>query len=60
MRFVVLTAAFQRMQVVCVDAVSLCAWFPTFRTWVLGPSKRRESPNDTAYYPRKSESSIYS
>jgi hypothetical protein len=35
MRFVVLTAAFQRIQVVCVDAVSLCDWFPTFRAWVL-------------------------
>jgi hypothetical protein len=35
MRFMVLTAAFQRIQVVCVDAVSLCAWFPTFKTWVL-------------------------
>jgi hypothetical protein len=35
MRFVVLTAAFQRIQVVCVTAVSLCEWFPTFRKWVL-------------------------
>jgi hypothetical protein len=34
-RFVVLTAASQRIQVVCVDAVSLCEWFLTFRTWVL-------------------------
>jgi hypothetical protein len=33
--FVVLTAAFRRIQVVCVDGVSLCEWFPTFRTWVL-------------------------
>jgi hypothetical protein len=35
MRFVVLTAAFRRIQVVCVDVVSLCDWFPTFRAWVL-------------------------
>jgi hypothetical protein len=34
-RFVILTAAFQRTQVSCVDAVSLCVWFPTFRTWLL-------------------------
>jgi hypothetical protein len=34
MGFVVLTAAFRRIQVVYVDAVSLCEWFPTFRTRV--------------------------
>jgi hypothetical protein len=34
-RFVVLTAAFRRIQVVCVVAVSLCEWFRTFCTWVL-------------------------
>jgi hypothetical protein len=38
-RFVVLPAAFQRIQVVCVDAVSLCEWFLTFRTRVLRPSE---------------------
>jgi hypothetical protein len=35
MRFVVLAAAFLRIQVFWVDAVSLCEWFPTFRKWVL-------------------------
>jgi hypothetical protein len=35
MRILVLTLAFQRIQVVCVDSVSLCEWLPTFRTWVL-------------------------
>jgi hypothetical protein len=34
-RFVLLTGAFQRIQFVCVDAMSLCEWFPTFRTWVV-------------------------
>jgi hypothetical protein len=34
MSFVVLTAAFQRIQVICVDAVS-CGWVTTFRTVVL-------------------------
>jgi hypothetical protein len=42
MKFMVLTAAFQRIQVVCVDAVSLCEWFLTFRTGYYGPSKSRE------------------
>jgi hypothetical protein len=35
MRFVVVTAAFHRIQVICVGAVSLWEWFPTFRMWVL-------------------------
>jgi hypothetical protein len=61
MRFVVLTAAFQRIQVVCVDAVSLCEWYATFRTWVLRSFETSGTIHQrTAYYPRKSESSFYS
>jgi hypothetical protein len=42
MRFVVLTAAFLRIQFVCVDTVSLCEWFRCFERGYYGPSKRRE------------------
>jgi hypothetical protein len=50
MRSVVLTAAFQRIQVVCVDAVLLCEWLPVFRMWVLrsfetsGTTRQRTQP----------------
>jgi hypothetical protein len=47
MRFVVLTAAFQRIQVVCVDAVLLCEWFPAFRTWVLRAFGTSETTHQT-------------
>jgi hypothetical protein len=47
MRFVVLTAAFQRIQVVCVDAVSLCEWFPTLRKWVLRSFETSGSTDQT-------------
>jgi hypothetical protein len=46
MRFVVLTAAFQSIQVVCGDAVS-CEWFPTFRTWVLWSYKTSGTTHQT-------------
>jgi hypothetical protein len=47
-RFVVLTAVFQRIQVVCVDAVSLCTWFPTFRTWILRAFETLGTTHQTA------------
>jgi hypothetical protein len=53
-RFVVLTAAFLRIQVVYVDAVPLREWFLTFR------KVGNHSPNYAAYYDRKSGSSFYS
>jgi hypothetical protein len=49
-RFVVLTAACLRIPVVCVDAVSLCEWFPTFRTWVLLSFETSETTHQTTQH----------
>jgi hypothetical protein len=52
MRFVVLTAAFQRIQVVCVDTVS-SEWFPTCRTWVLRSFETSGNTKQHSLLPRK-------